>query len=81
MRFTRRRFLGASIAAGAAVTLAAPAFVRARGLNEKLNIASIGTGGMGGADLGSLAGENVVRCRRTHPRQCRRAVSSGEEIL
>ena len=60
MRFTRRRFLGTSLATGAALTLAAPAFVRGRGLNEKLNIATIGTGGMGGADLDSLAGENIV---------------------
>ena len=41
----RRRFLGTAAMAGAA-TFAAPAILRGRGLNEKLNITVIGTGGL-----------------------------------
>lgn len=45
-RITRRRFV-----ASAAAALAAPAFLRARNANEKLNIAMIGSGGRGLANL------------------------------
>ncbi len=55
----RRRFLQTATAAGAA-TFAAPAFLRARGLNEKLNIAVIGCGGRGASNMGSVASENIV---------------------
>lgn len=54
-RIARRTFLAT---AGAAV--AAPAFLRGRDLNNKLNIAVIGTGGRGGANLASVASENIV---------------------
>ncbi|MGH7139710.1 MAG: Gfo/Idh/MocA family protein, partial [Pirellulales bacterium] len=55
----RRDFL--KIAAGAAV-LAAPAIVRGKNLNEKLNVAVIGCGGRGAHNLQSFAmeGENIV---------------------
>ena len=53
---TRRHFLRQTVLA----TLAAPAFLRARGANEKLNIAYIGCGGRGRANLKETAGENVV---------------------
>jgi predicted dehydrogenase len=47
--------------AGAAVgALAAPAIVRGRNLNEKLNIAMIGSGGRGGYNLKQFAAENIV---------------------
>ena len=39
---------------------AAPAFLRGKGLNEKLNLAIIGAGGRGGANLKEMAGENIV---------------------
>ncbi len=55
---TRRQFLQASLAAG--TTLWAPAFLRARNLNEKLNIACIGVGGRGADNLAEMAGENIV---------------------
>src|SRR5262249_26334027 len=55
----RRRFLQTSVAAGAAV-LGAPAFLRARGAIEKLNIAVIGSGGRGGHNLTHFTGENVI---------------------
>jgi hypothetical protein len=41
-------------------TLAAPAIVRGTNLNEKLNIAIIGSGGRGGANLSAVAAENIV---------------------
>ena len=54
---SRRHFLRTIIAASAA-----PAFLRAQGLNNKLNVAIIGCGGRGGAQLGAIAGagENIV---------------------
>ncbi len=55
----RRRFLGTTAIAGAA-TFGAPAFVRGRNLNDKLNIAVIGVGGRGGSNMAAVAGENIV---------------------
>ena len=55
---SRRTFLKTS--AAAATALAAPMFIRARGANEKLNIAIIGSGGRGGANLRGVEGENIV---------------------
>jgi predicted dehydrogenase len=57
---SRRRFLGQSAALAAGALLAAPAIVRGRNLNEKLNIAVIGTGGRGGSNLRSVGSENIV---------------------
>ena len=37
-----------------------PAIVRGRNLNEKLNIAMIGVGGRGAANLSEVASENIV---------------------
>lgn len=57
---SRRRFLKTTAIAGAS-TFAAPAILRAKGVIEKLNIAVIGAGGRGGANLGAVAGtENIV---------------------
>ena len=56
---SRREFIG-SAAAATAVTFAAPAFLRARNLNEKLNIAVIGSGGRGGANMRAVESENIV---------------------
>lgn len=56
---TRRSFLK-SAAAGAAVAFAAPAIVRGRNLNEKLNIAVIGSGGRGGSNMQSVESETIV---------------------
>jgi predicted dehydrogenase len=52
---TRRSFLKASAAA-----LAAPAYLRALGANERLNLAMIGAGGRGAYNLKQFGGENVV---------------------
>ena len=56
---SRRQFLNATIAAGAA-TFAAPAILRRRGLNEKLHVGVIGCGGRGGANFEQMLGETVV---------------------
>src|SRR5262245_28756037 len=55
----RRTFLKTSAAAAGAV-LAAPMFLRARGANEKLNIAMIGSGGRGAANMRGVESENIV---------------------
>jgi predicted dehydrogenase len=54
-RLTRRTFLGAAVA-----TVAAPAILRGRNLNEKLNLAIIGAGGRGASNLAGVAAENIV---------------------
>jgi predicted dehydrogenase len=54
-RITRRTFLAA-----AGATLVAPAFARGRDAGNKLNIAMIGSGGRGAANMNSLASENIV---------------------
>lgn len=58
-RSTRRQF-GRAVATAGAMAIAAPAIVRGRGLNEKLNIAVIGVGGRGGSNLQGVSSENVV---------------------
>ena len=58
-RITRRQFVGGALAAaGAAV--GAPAILRARNLNDKLNIAMVGAGGRGAENLRGVASENIV---------------------
>ena len=58
-RFSRRRFLESCTTAGVTL-LAAPAWLRGKSLNEKLNVAFVGVGGKGESNLGGLAGENIV---------------------
>lgn len=59
---SRRTFLlGSMLAAGAA-----PAFVRAQGANEKLNIAIIGCGGRGRSNMGGVSSENIVALCDVH---------------
>jgi len=57
-RLTRRQFHATALSAAA--MFAAPAIVRGRNLNEKLNIAVIGCGGRGGHNLGQVSDENIV---------------------
>ena len=59
-RFNRRSFLQTSAAIGAVATLSVPNIVRARNLNEKLNIAMIGIGNRGQRNTGYFKGENIV---------------------
>ncbi len=56
---SRRQFLNQAAAAGI-VTLAAPAIVRGRNLNDKLNLAIVGSGGRGAANLRDVQSENIV---------------------
>ena len=60
-RLSRRTFLGAA-AAGGAATLGAPAILRGKGLSGKLNVAVIGAGGRGARDSTAVekAGANIV---------------------
>src|SRR5581483_1063930 len=58
-RSTRRQF-GRAVAGLTAGTVFAPAIVRGRNLNEKLNIAVIGAGGRGGANLRGVSSETIV---------------------
>ena len=58
-RSSRRQFLAQSAVAASSL-LAAPAIVRGTNLNEKLNLAIIGCGGRGAANLAGVAGENIV---------------------
>jgi len=60
-RFTRRQMLQATAVSSAAglLTRAAPG-AETKSPNEKLNLAFIGAGGRGGANLGALRNENVV---------------------
>ncbi len=57
---TNRRQFGRLVAGSAAGLIAAPAIVRGRNLNEKLNIAMIGVGGRGAANLDGVSSENIV---------------------
>src|SRR5262245_10172224 len=56
---TRRQFLQSAVAAGAAAS-GAPALLRGRNLNEKLNIAGVGVGGRGADNLAEVGNENIV---------------------
>jgi hypothetical protein len=55
-RVTRREFVGTAAAAVAG----APAILRGQNLNNKLNIAVIGAGGRGRANLKGVSSENIV---------------------
>src|SRR3982750_4113089 len=70
-RINRRKFLqGTAGFAGASTLLHLPGFTKAeaadastaanRSANERLNIAIIGAGGRGGANLAAVGGENIV---------------------
>jgi len=57
----RRGFLKGAALAGAGVWLGMePALAQSKSPNEKLNIAVVGAGGRGGANLAGVAGENIV---------------------
>jgi predicted dehydrogenase len=56
---TRRQFSQAIISS-AIGTLAVPGILRGRNLNERLNVAMIGVGGRGAANLKGVASENIV---------------------
>lgn len=57
-KINRRQFVATAAAAG--FVAAAPRYLRAQGANERLNIAVIGCGGRGAANLASVSSENIV---------------------
>src|ERR1041384_5808993 len=59
LRLSRRQFTR-TLFTGAGAVLAAPAILRGQNLNDKINIAIIGSGGRGGAHLSSVSTENIV---------------------
>lgn len=63
---SRRKFLSASAVAVGAVTFGAPAIVRGRNLNSRLDIAGIGVGGRGRSNLQSVSSENIVALCDVH---------------
>jgi len=59
-RVSRRRMLQTTALAGVGVWTATTGRVRADAAMEKLNVACIGIGGRGGANVNGVAGENIV---------------------
>lgn len=62
-KFSRRSFLATSATAAAAVTILPSNVIAGMGHkapSDKLNIAGIGVGGMGFANLKNLASENII---------------------
>ncbi|MDG2126652.1 MAG: Gfo/Idh/MocA family oxidoreductase [Fuerstiella sp.] len=57
---TRRQFLNSTAALGAGLWLGGSPKIRAASPNEKLNVACIGVGGRGAANVGGVSGENIV---------------------
>lgn len=55
---TRRGFLGTAALGGAGLLMSGRSW--GSSANEKLNIAIIGAGGRGSANIGEMAGENIV---------------------
>jgi predicted dehydrogenase len=60
MKLTRRGMIKFSAAAAGVWLAAGPRILRARGANDKLNVACIGVCGQGGASVGGTSGENIV---------------------
>jgi predicted dehydrogenase len=58
-RITRRDFVGGAVTT-VGVLAGGPALLRGQNLNNKLNIAMIGAGGRGRANLAGVASENIV---------------------
>lgn len=59
---TRRDFIKSTALAAGVAAFSAPSFIRAQGLNEKINVACIGVGGKGDSDSKQAftAGGNIV---------------------
>lgn len=70
-KITRRRFVAASTGA----VLAAPNFIRAKDAPNRLNIAIIGAGGRGAANLASVSSENIVALCDVDDRAVERAAA------
>ncbi|HEV3166975.1 MAG TPA: Gfo/Idh/MocA family oxidoreductase, partial [Isosphaeraceae bacterium] len=73
-RASRRQF-GRALAGSVVGALAAPAILRGRNLNEKLNIAMIGVGGRGASNLEGVASETIVALCDVYERAVDRAAA------
>ncbi len=71
---TRRTFI--KTAAMGAGVLAAPAVLRGRNLNDKLNLAIIGSGGRGAANMARVESENIVALCDVNEDNLRRAAQA-----
>ncbi len=60
-RSSRRRFLQSLAATGAVASLPLTSIARAAGVNERLRVASVGTGGKGWSDLNGVAASPAVQ--------------------
>lgn len=61
LRLARRDFIRSMAAAGAATSWSAQSWARVAGANERLRVASVGTGGKGKSDLDGVAGGSHVQ--------------------
>jgi predicted dehydrogenase len=77
-RPSRRQF-GQALAGAAAGAFAAPAVVSGRNLNEKLNIALVGVGGRGAANLHGVSTETVVALCDVYEPAIERAAASHSQ--
>ena len=59
-RLDRRRFLKTTALSAGTFLVGAPAFLRGKGLNDRLNVAIIGARGRGAANTHSVSSENIV---------------------
>jgi predicted dehydrogenase len=58
---SRRRFVRSAAVAGTALALPAVSYSRVLGANDRLNLASVGTGGKGASDLNGVAASPAVQ--------------------
>jgi predicted dehydrogenase len=59
-KFSRRKFVKASLAGTSSFILTAPNYIRAKDTYNKLNIAIVGAGGRGAGNLAGVSSENIV---------------------
>ena len=59
-KFSRRKFVKASLAGASGFILTAPNYIRAKDTYNKLNIAIVGAGGRGAGNLAGVSSENIV---------------------
>ena len=59
-KFSRRKFVKASLAVTSGFILTAPNYIRAKDTDNKLNIAIVGAGGRGAGNLAGVSSENIV---------------------
>jgi len=78
--YNRRSFLKSTMVATSALAIGAPTILRARNLNDKLNLAIIGTGGRGGSNMRSVESENIVAVHMSGDSMIQSDPKSGQEV-